>query len=124
MEEVPDMALFGFGDRRLEEEAHADQLRGDLATAVEIEPFEGAAAFENGAARLPKRATGFRARGSAAGNLLQTADSAHSANVRRRSRGRIGRNAHGAAGNYGFEAPVTRLDAGQRRSSLCNSART
>jgi hypothetical protein len=123
VEEVPGVALLALGDRRLEEPAHADQLRGDLGTALEVEPFECAAPVENRTSRLPERAAGFRARCVAPRNLLETADSAHGATVHRRSRAHIGRSAHRAAGNYGFDT-VSRLAAGQRRSSLCNSART
>ncbi len=123
MEAVPGVALLGVGDRRLQEPAHAEQLRRDLRTALQVEPLECAAPFENRPARLLERAADFRARCVALRNLFETADSAHGATLHRRLHEHIGRNAQTAAGNYGF-ATVNRLTTGQRRSSLCNSART
>lgn len=124
MEEVPCVAHLGFGDRRLQEPAHAEQLRRNLGTAIEVDSLECAATFENRTSRLPKGAASFRAPCVAPRNLLETADPAHGATVHRSSHAHIGKSAQRAAGNYGFETPVSRLTAGQRRSSLCNSART
>jgi hypothetical protein len=123
MKEVPGVALLVLGNRRLQEPAHAEQLHRHLGTAIEVESLECAAPLENRTSRLPEGAAGFRARCFAPRNLLETADSAHGATVHRRSRAHIGRNAHRAADNYGF-VTVNRLAGGQRRSSLCNSART
>ena len=122
MEEMPGVPLLGFGDRRLQEPAHAKELRRHLGTALEVEPLKCAATLENRPARLPERADGFRTRCVAPYNLFDTAGSTHDATVRHHSHEHIGKNAPRAAGNYGFA--TKRLAAGQRRSSLCNSART